>query len=148
MNLNFSCRKQLIAQTLFAAFALAMPIQLAAQHTRYKLFDVGTLGGPASSTSNGLDGILNNHGTAVGWANTSTPDPYAPFAGGRARWNGSAAYCAGRQRYIRFHSGIPARIDNLARVHSCNFRGHYFGQSPSSEWRIYRKAVRRARRVY
>jgi probable HAF family extracellular repeat protein len=77
--MNFSWRKQLIAQTLFAAFALAMPIQLAAQHTRYKLFDVGTLGGPASSTSNGLDGILNNHGTAVGWANTSTPDPYAPF---------------------------------------------------------------------
>jgi probable HAF family extracellular repeat protein len=65
------------AITLFAA--LAMPVQLAAQHTRYKLVDVGTFGGPASYFSNGFDGILNHHGTAAGWADTSTPDPYAPF---------------------------------------------------------------------
>jgi hypothetical protein len=30
--------------TIFAA--LAIPVQLAAQHTRYKLIDLGTLGGP------------------------------------------------------------------------------------------------------
>jgi probable HAF family extracellular repeat protein len=42
---------------------------------RYRLVDLGTFGGPASYFSNGFDGILNNHGTAVGWANTSTPDP-------------------------------------------------------------------------
>jgi hypothetical protein len=36
-----------IAITLFAA--LATPVQLTAQHTRYKLIDLGTFGGPASS---------------------------------------------------------------------------------------------------
>jgi probable HAF family extracellular repeat protein len=49
------------------------------KHPRYKLIDLGTFGGPASSASNGLDGILNAHGTAVGWANTSTRDPYPAF---------------------------------------------------------------------
>ena len=55
------------------------------------------------------------------------------LASGRARWNRRSADCAGRQRYIGFHSGIAARIDNLARVYSCNFRGHYFGESPWNE---------------
>jgi len=35
------------AMTLLAA--LALPVQLAAQNTRYKLIDLGTLGGPSSS---------------------------------------------------------------------------------------------------
>jgi len=34
------------AITLLAA--LALPIQLAAQHTRYRLIDIGTLGGPSA----------------------------------------------------------------------------------------------------
>src|SRR3954454_11392079 len=42
---------------------------------RYRLVDLGTFGGPASYFSNGSDGILNTHGTAVGWANTTEPDP-------------------------------------------------------------------------
>ncbi|HYK34510.1 hypothetical protein [Alloacidobacterium sp.] len=42
---------------------------------RYRLIDLGTFGGPAGYLQNGFDGILNNHGTLVGWANTSTPDP-------------------------------------------------------------------------
>ena len=77
------------AMTLFAA--LAIPLRLAAQgqvtHFRhYKLFDVGTFGGPASylAFSNGvtspgaINQILNNQGTVVGWADTATPDPLAP----------------------------------------------------------------------
>ena len=69
--------------------ALTGPVSAAAQadtvqansakHSRYKLIDLGTFGGPASYFSNGLDGILNDHGTAVGWANTSSPDPFDPF---------------------------------------------------------------------
>jgi probable HAF family extracellular repeat protein len=66
------------AMTLFAT--LAFPAWLTAQdHSRYRLIDLGTLGGPTSYFSNGNDGILNNKGTAAGWADTSTPDPYTPF---------------------------------------------------------------------
>ena len=57
-----------------------IPVRAAAQeHHHYKLIDMGTFDGPASYFSNGFDGILNNRGTAVGWADTSTPDPYPGF---------------------------------------------------------------------
>jgi len=45
------------------------------QQPRYRLVDVGTFSGPASYFQNGLDGILNDRGTSVGWANTPVPDP-------------------------------------------------------------------------
>jgi probable HAF family extracellular repeat protein len=45
------------------------------QHPRYRLIDLGTFGGPASYFENGFDGILNDHGSAAGFANTSVPDP-------------------------------------------------------------------------
>ena len=78
------------AVTLFAM--LAIPVRLAAQeqpesqaqnhkHHWYKLVDIGTFGGPASYVSfdNGDNGapeqVLNNRGTVVGTADTSTPDP-------------------------------------------------------------------------
>src|SRR6266849_6638941 len=74
---------------LFAA--LALPGRLAAQHNQdnnqdpnrrhhhYTLIDLGTFGGPTSYFMGGFDGILNNHGTAAGWADTSTPDPFPSF---------------------------------------------------------------------
>ncbi len=49
------------------------------KHHHYKLIDLGTFGGPTSYFTNGFDGILNNHGTAAGWADTSTPDPVPSF---------------------------------------------------------------------
>ena len=70
----------LIALSLCAA--LALPLVLSAQeqkaeHHHYKLIDVGTLGGPNSSV--GFAGFvaktLNARGTAIGNADTSTPDP-------------------------------------------------------------------------
>jgi len=48
-------------------------------HHRYRFLDLGTFGGPASYFPNGLDGFLDNHGTAAGWADTSTPDPNPGF---------------------------------------------------------------------
>src|ERR1051326_1462159 len=74
---------RIITATLFAA--LAIPVGVAAQqHHHYKLIDMGTFGGPSSyvQIDNGVNGapnqVLNNRGTVAGWADTSTPDPYAP----------------------------------------------------------------------
>jgi probable HAF family extracellular repeat protein len=75
-----------VAITFFAA--LAIPVRLAAQnnpehnkhkHHHYQFIDLGTFGGPASYFSNGADGILNNHGTAAGWGDTPTSDPFPAF---------------------------------------------------------------------
>jgi probable HAF family extracellular repeat protein len=67
----------------FSLLALAPHVTLAAdapvQQPRYKLIDLGTFGGPASYMPNGFDGILNNRGTAVGWADTATRDPLDPI---------------------------------------------------------------------
>src|SRR5215831_12984976 len=71
------------AITVFAA--LALPVQLAAQHTRYKLVVIGTLGGPQSYGDAGHGAAtLTNRGIAAGAADTNTPDPnypnFNPFA--------------------------------------------------------------------
>ena len=62
------------AISLFAA--LANPVQLAAQHTRYKLIDLGTLGGPNSATNGGPPSMINNGGLIAGMADTTAPCAY------------------------------------------------------------------------
>ena len=64
-----------IAMTLFAA--LAIPVPLSAQHTRFKLIDLGTPGGPNSYPTIAGPGIrfLNDAGTVAGWGDTTAPDP-------------------------------------------------------------------------
>jgi probable HAF family extracellular repeat protein len=76
---NLSSR--VMAITLLAA--LAIPVQLSTQHfAHYKFYDLGTFGGPQSfvSAPSPFARVLNNQGTVVGWADTSTADPYgSPF---------------------------------------------------------------------
>jgi probable HAF family extracellular repeat protein len=62
------------AMTLFAA--LAIPIEVSAQHTRYKLIDLGTLGGPNSATNGGPPSMINNRGVVAGMADTTAPCAY------------------------------------------------------------------------
>jgi uncharacterized membrane protein len=85
--------KTLCTTALTLLTALAIPVSLAAdddddgdhhhKHHHCKLIDLGTFGGPASylSIDNGVNHapnqVLNSRGIAVGWADTSTPDPYA-----------------------------------------------------------------------
>jgi probable HAF family extracellular repeat protein len=79
--MRYKTWSSVIAVTLFST--LAMSVQLAAQeqkeqkqeHHHYKLIDVGTFGGPSSIFSNPDSKVVNNRGTAAGWADTSTPDP-------------------------------------------------------------------------
>jgi probable HAF family extracellular repeat protein len=62
---------------------LTIPTQLSAQSTRYKLIDLGALGGPASFSAWGTGpssrGIVNQSGTTVGWADTSASDPFQTY---------------------------------------------------------------------
>src|SRR5215469_15769968 len=88
--------RTLTSITAMIVFAtLAVPIQLTAQeqgkeHSRYKLIDIGTFGGPSSYTNtlslsdrfvftapDGFAQVLNERGTLVGWAETLTPAPEA-----------------------------------------------------------------------
>jgi hypothetical protein len=76
-------RNMTVAIVTGILITLALPAQLAAQHPRYKLIDLGTLGGPTSivciSCFDGqffASGIVNERGTTVGFADTSTPDPF------------------------------------------------------------------------
>jgi len=62
--------------------ALAFPIPLSAQQRpnarqpRYKLVDLGTLGGPNSVVNGSAPPMLNNKGVVAGQADTSTPCAY------------------------------------------------------------------------
>src|SRR5213592_2610733 len=84
------------AMTLLAALAIAVRLRLAAQeapaaqgqataHTRYKLIDIGTFGGPSSfiapSSSGGPENparALLTRGLVVGAAETAIPDAFSP----------------------------------------------------------------------
>ena len=59
---------KLICAASVLSAALALPLQLAAQHTRYKFIDIGTLGGAASYLTDPGFGpgelVLNNRGDA------------------------------------------------------------------------------------
>jgi probable HAF family extracellular repeat protein len=73
---------QITAVAVFAT--LIFSVSLAAQEMqkvnkpRYKLIDLGTLGGPTSGFSPFSQVILNEAGTAAGGADTSTADPNYP----------------------------------------------------------------------
>ena len=70
----------LIAATMLFA-SLASPAWLFAQQPRYKLIDLGTLGGPQSYVymPNNYAPVLNDRSTVAGWADTSTTDPFPAF---------------------------------------------------------------------
>ena len=60
---------------------LAVPLELSAQHTvRYRLIDLGTLGGPISYGSANGDGgrMLNNAGVVSSLQTRRLADPFAP----------------------------------------------------------------------
>jgi len=66
--------------TMVALLTFAGPVHLMAQHSRYKLIDVGTLGGPNSSIgfeSSPLNS-LSNDGVFSACSETTTPDPNYP----------------------------------------------------------------------
>lgn len=75
MKLNFS----IIVIALLVISGI--PTKAVAQQTRYKLIDLGTLGGPHSYGSVNGNGfaLLNNSGEVASYADLATPDPNAAF---------------------------------------------------------------------
>jgi probable HAF family extracellular repeat protein len=129
--MNYSHRKQLIALVLFSA--LPVPAQLFAQappkRPRYKLVDLGTLGGPHSYGSVNGDGfqLLNNSGVVSSYADTALADPTAPN------------FCSGPDCFLahafRWKDGVMTDLGALFSAMndsaggSINSRGWVTGQS-------------------
>jgi probable HAF family extracellular repeat protein len=106
-------RMSRIVVTLCGIAALAFPAQMFAQesqqekekteHSRYKLKDLGTLGGPNSGT-NALSVVMNNAGAVTGFAETIIPDPF-PTACFNADCFVSPAF--------RWHNGVLTDLGSL-----------------------------------
>jgi probable HAF family extracellular repeat protein len=112
------------AMTLFAA--LALPFRLAAQHSKYKLIEIGTFGGPASYFTDPGTGpgslVLNNQGMLAGKADTSTPcgpDCFFPHV---FRWDNDGLADLGT---------LPG--GNASDVAGINARGWIAGNSTNGE---------------
>jgi probable HAF family extracellular repeat protein len=60
------------ATAICGLIAIVMPLQLVAQHTRHKLIDLGTFGGPTSQVNGGAPPMINNRGVVAGMADSST----------------------------------------------------------------------------
>jgi len=109
--------------------ALATPDRLRAQHTNYKLIDIGTLGGPTAYESDSGFGnrILNNAGEIASSADTSIPDPNAPN------------FCFNPDCYlahaVRWSDGVLTDLGSLSGNNSkaiaINARGWITGISPT-----------------
>ena len=111
--------------------AMVLPSQLAAQHTRYKLVDLGTLGGPHSYGSVNGDGfaLLNDSGVVASSADLAVTDPNASFfcydpdcfQAHASEW---------KHGEITDLGALPG--DNNSAAGSINSRGWAAGQSQSS----------------
>lgn len=101
--------------------ALAIPVRLAAQdngdhhhkHLQYKLIDLGTLGGAQSAGAPGQ--VLNNQGTVVGCADTSTADPNYPNFNPFLSPLGSDPFIF---HTFRFQEGVVTDLGALSGVNS------------------------------
>ena len=117
----------------FVLVAMLNPSQLTAQQNpRYRLVDLGTLGGPHSYGSVNGDGfqLLNNSGTVASAADLGVPDPNAGF------------FCyvldCFQQHAFRWRDGVMTDIgalppNNNSAAGSINARGWITGQSQSAE---------------
>jgi hypothetical protein len=77
-------RNMLFGLSVIFALAAALPVRLAGQHRqptsphlRYKLIDLGTLGGPNSGQTAPAQS-LNNRGQVIAISGTAVPDPLSP----------------------------------------------------------------------
>ena len=125
--------RTLILSTAIALLAvLVLSLQAAAQHTRYKLIDIGTFGGPASYfTDPGIGGIskvLNNRGMLAGKAELPMPDSD----------NGNCPPACFVTHVFRWDKGVLSDLGTLpggesADIGGINARGWVVGCSETGE---------------
>jgi probable HAF family extracellular repeat protein len=117
------------AITLF--FALTMPVRLGAQpHTRYKLVDLGTFGGPASAINIGSTS-LDSRGIAVGAADTSVPTP--PNSNPWPCFSAFVSHAFEWQNGVVTDLGTLAGTDNCSGAILVNASGETAGSSENGE---------------
>ena len=123
--------------------ALAIPFRLDAQEQqwrepkkdhRYKLIDLGTLGGPQSFSFFGDAKPMNNRGMAMGQADTSVPDPNYPNFN---PYLGSGSPDPFIEHAFKWQNGALSDLGALPGVNSStvgwiNSRGTAAGQSTNS----------------
>ena len=131
------------AMSLFAT--LSVPRESAAQeqttkhhvqHHHYKLIDMGTFGGPASSINYPVSGNLNHQGISIGWSATATPtsstsnplvcgglDGVIPYITHAFEWNG----------VVKDLGALPPSDGNCSEPFGINAKGEIVGASESSE---------------
>ena len=109
---------------------LAIPLPLVAQseakqhhshrYAHYQLIDVGTFGGPNSSYLQGFpEGrLLNSSGTAVGSADTPTPDPYCV-------WFNFDCYVGPG---FKWQNGVTSALSRAPRFQRSQQRHRFLGQ--------------------
>ncbi len=121
------------AITLFAA--LALPGELAAQRTRYKVIDIGTLGGPVSYIAGHEQGHrqLNNRGMVVGTADTSIPDPNVANPDLCINLDCFLSHAFLWQNGVLTDLGTLAGFDNFSGANVINERGWIAGSSQTGD---------------
>ena len=109
----------------------AREVSASPQHTRYKLVDLGTLGGPHSYGSVNGDGfrLLNNSGEVASSAELATPDPNAAFGCGNPECLEVHAF-RWKEGVMTDLGALP--VNNNSAGGSINSRGWIAGQSQSS----------------
>jgi probable HAF family extracellular repeat protein len=129
--MNSDTRTRIIALALFAA--LATPVPLAAQDTRYRFVDLGTLGGPTNYLSNNGAGfpLLTDAGIVSSWSDTPIPDPNAP--------NLCFTYDCFLTHAYRWQDGVLTDLGalpggNSSAVGMINARGWSVGMSQNGEF--------------
>jgi probable HAF family extracellular repeat protein len=88
MEVSMKFNTRTCAMIISLIFSTVIPMRVAAQSSkisnkppRYKLIDLGTFGGNESFVPAGppFFQLLNERGTVVGFADTTTPDPFVPY---------------------------------------------------------------------
>ena len=114
---------------------LALPIQLGAQHTRYKLIDIGTFGGPVSYIAGNETGHrqLNNRGIVAGTADISTPDPNVANPDLCLNPDCFLSHAFQWQNDVLTDLGTLAGFDNFSEANVINERGWISGSSQTGD---------------